>query len=82
MGAMEPGWAALVVGLALVVLLLGVPGLLVASALDPSRPFLERLAVAPAVSVAIGFGVASLTSTAGLGGAPVVVAGSLSLIHI
>ena len=82
MGAMEPGWAALVVGLGLVVVLLGVPGLLVATALDPSRPFLERLAVAPAVSIAIGFGVASLTSVLGLRGAPVVVAGSLAVASL
>jgi ABC-type xylose transport system permease subunit len=68
--------------LALVVVLLDAPGFLVASALDPARPFLDGLAPARAVSVAIGFGIASLTGSGGLGGAPAALAGALVVASV
>jgi hypothetical protein len=59
-GAMEPGLGALLVALPLWLLVTSLPGFLIATALDPGRAVLERWAVAPAISVAVGFAAASV----------------------
>lgn len=64
-------------------LLFGVlPGFLLASALAPGRSALDRLAVAPAVSIGVAYSVAAWTNVAGLSAAVPVAAASLLVVAL
>lgn len=64
----EPTLAAFVVASVLWLVLAFVPGSLVVAAVDPWRPGLDRLAIAPLVSFGIGFPVAAWAGGVGLPG--------------
>ena len=64
--AVTPSAATFVAAAALWLLLGVVPGLLLATALDPDRAFLDRLAVAPLVSIATAFAGASWLGVVGV----------------
>jgi hypothetical protein len=65
-----PSWSALALAAAGWALVAFVPGALVVAALDPWRSWAVRLAVAPLVSTALAFGVASWTGVLGVRWAP------------
>jgi hypothetical protein len=76
------GPGAFLVGVPLWVLISSVPGFLLASAVDPLRPAVERWAVAPPVSLAVAFASASGSNALGIRSAPVVVIMSLGLVSV
>lgn len=75
-------WLPLASATLLLAIGLAVPGALVATAIVPRLPLLERLALAPAVGIGIAFAVASWASVAGVDGAPALVAATLVLMAV
>jgi hypothetical protein len=78
----EPSWAALALAGVGWVLLAFVPGALLVAALDPWRSWVARAAVAPLVSVAVAFGVASWLQVLGVGWSPWQTVGVLGAVSV